>query len=166
MLISLGLAAILGVMAQAYANSTIYTDELGRLHFLGKDPGAKTQKKIEDYDNPAQQDLTNVMYKDNQKNKSDKATSEYGDNISQPAEETLPQAGNEKPVVNSDSVSGETPVSDKKGHTNKSKGSFTFNKGSMDASDPYTFGNTNLDYQKKDENQLDDLSKKRFWQIW
>ena len=62
MLISLGLVAVIGMMTQAYANSTIYTDDLGRLHFLGKDPGAKTLQKIEDYDNPKQQDLTNVMF--------------------------------------------------------------------------------------------------------
>ncbi len=162
MLISLGLIAVMGLAAQVYANSTIYTDELGRLHFLGKDPGAKTLQKIEDYNNPQQQDLTNVMFKDGQK------TDEVqGDNISQPADETLPAETNEAPAVNAAPAAGETPVSDTtKGHTNKTKGSFTFNKGSMDASDPYTFGNTNLDYQKKDANQLEDLSKKRFWQIW
>ncbi len=158
MLISLGLVAVIGMMTQAYANSTIYTDDLGRLHFLGKDPGAKTLQKIEDYDNPKQQDLTNVMFKDEKKE---------AENISQPADETLPAETNETPAVNAEPASGETPVADTtKGHTNKSKGSFTFNKGAMDASDPYTFGNTNVDYQKKDENQLEDLSKKRFWQIW
>lgn len=141
-LISFGILALIGIMGQAYANSTIYTDELGRLHFLGKDPGAKTLQKIEDYDNPKQQDLTNVMYK------------------------------NEQPVSNglneTTTVEGqETPVSDKtKVHTNKSKGSYTFNKGAMDASDPYTFGNTNVDTPKKDGTELEDLSKKRFWQIW
>lgn len=153
MLISLGLVAIVGIIGQAYANSTIYTDELGRLHFLGKDPGAKTLQKIEDYDNPKQQDLTNVMFKDGQKTEEVKS-----DEISQPT--------NEAPAVNSTPAAAETPVSNTNGHTNKSKGSYTFNKGTMDASDPYTFGNTNLDAQKKETNQLEDLSKKRFWQIW
>lgn len=141
-LISLGLIAVVGVMSQVWANSTIYTDELGRLHFLGKDPGAKTLQKIEDYDNPKQQDLTNVMYKNEQ---------------------------SEAPELNETTAveSQETPVSDKtKVHTNKSKGSYTFNKGAMDASDPYTFGNTNVDTPKKDGTELEDLSKKRFWQIW
>ena len=161
-LISLGLTAIIGLMAHAFANSTIYTDDLGRLHFLGKDPGAKTLQKIEDYDNPKQQDLTNVMFKEEQQPEEVPA-----DNISQPANETLPAETNETPAVNAAPVSAETPVSDTtKGKENKSKGSFTFNKGAMDASDPYTFGNTNVDFQKKDENQLEDLSKKRFWQIW
>ena len=166
MLISLGLIALMGFVAQVQANSTIYTDELGRLHFLGKDPGAKTLQKIEDYDNPAQKDLTNVMFKEGQKTDPNEPTAKYGNNISQPSEEALPIEGNESPAVNAEPANGETPEADKKGHTNKSKGSFTFNKGAMDASDPYTFGNTNLDYQKKDENQLEDLSKKRFWQIW
>ena len=88
------------------------------------------------------------------------------DLIEDAGDEALP--AEEAPAINAEPASGETPVSDvtKKEHTNKSKGSFTFNKGAMDASDPYTFGNTNVDYQKKDENQLEDLSKKRFWQIW
>lgn len=60
-LISLGLMAVVGLTAQVFAHSTIYTDELGRMHFLGKDPGAKTLQKIEDYDNPAQKDVTNVV---------------------------------------------------------------------------------------------------------
>lgn len=60
-LISLGLMAVVGLTAQAFAHSTIYTDDLGRMHFLGKDPGAKTLQKIEDYDNPAQKDITNVV---------------------------------------------------------------------------------------------------------
>ena len=152
MLMSLGLVAMVGIIGQAYANSTIYTDDLGRLHFLGKDPGAKTLQKIEDYNNPKQQDLTNVMFKDEQN-----ADEVKTDNISQPV--------NEAPAVNSTSISEETPVSNTGGHTNKSKSSYTFNKGSMDATDPYTFGNTNLDSQKRDTNQLEDLSKKRFWQI-
>lgn len=68
MLISLGIMAIVGLMAQAFAHSTIYTDDLGRMHFLGKDPGAKTLQKVEDYDNPLQKDVTNVV------NSADQAT--------------------------------------------------------------------------------------------
>ena len=60
-LISFGFMALVGFGAQAFAHSTIYTDDLGRLHFLGKDPGAKTLQKIEDYDNPAQKDVTNIV---------------------------------------------------------------------------------------------------------
>lgn len=46
-LISLGLIAMIGLTTvQAMANSTIYTDELGRMHFLGKDPEAKTLQKL------------------------------------------------------------------------------------------------------------------------
>ncbi len=146
-LISLGLIAVVGIMSQVWANSTIYTDDLGRLHFLGKDPGAKTLQKIEDYDNPKQQDLTNVMYKNEQ-----------------PAGSVENAA---EPKTDVSAQSSETPVSDKtKVHTNKSKGSYTFNKGAMDASDPYTFGNTNLDTQKKESTDLENLNKKRFWQIW
>ncbi len=155
-LLSLSMAVLLGVGTQVYANSTIYTDDLGRLHFLGKDPGAKTLQKIENYDNPAQKDLTNVMYKDSKKT-----------DVSEMEVEEEGSLSNETPAVNAAPAESETPVADTtKGQTNKSKGTFTYSKGAMDASDPYTYGNTNLDYPKKDETQLEDLSKKRFWQIW
>ena len=88
-LISLGFMAVVGFSAQAFAHSTIYTDDLGRLHFLGKDPGAKTLQKIEDYDNPAQKDVTNVVNKSEQPSekqetkvnvkKSDKVRKMYSD---------------------------------------------------------------------------------------
>ena len=62
-LISLGLIAMIGLTTvQAMANSTIYTDELGRMHFLGKDPEAKTLQKVEDYSNPEEKDVTNASY--------------------------------------------------------------------------------------------------------
>ena len=46
---------------QAMANTTIYTDEIGRLHFLGKDPGGRTMQEIQNFDNPEQKDLTNIV---------------------------------------------------------------------------------------------------------
>ena len=134
----ISLCLVIASASVAFANSTIYTDDIGRMHFLGKDPGGPTVQQVQNFSNPAQKDLTDIIYKN-------------ADSEVQP-EETK--------------VNSLEPLQETKEHTNKSKGSFTFNKGAMDASDPYTFGNTNLDYQKKDENQLEDLSKKRFWQIW
>ena len=62
-LISLGLIAVMSCGLQAYANTTIYTDDLGRMHFLGKDNGTKTLQKLDDYDNPKQVDiLPNTTY--------------------------------------------------------------------------------------------------------
>ena len=62
-LISLGLITLLGLtIAQASAKSTIYTDELGRMHFLGKDPETKTLQRLDDYGNPDTKEITNTTY--------------------------------------------------------------------------------------------------------
>ncbi len=118
---------------QAMANTTIYTDEIGRLHFLGKDPGSRTMQEIQNFNNPEQKDLTNIIYKNEQENPETKV------NTTTPAEnaEVAPAVDNASVKENP-----EQPV--KKGKENKTKGSFTFNKGAMDASDPYSFGETNL----------------------
>lgn len=116
---------------QAMANTTIYTDEIGRLHFLGKDPGSRTMQEIQNFNNPEQKDLTNIIYKNEQENPETKV------NTTTPAENS-----EVAPAVDNTSENQEQPA--KKGKENKSKGSFTFNKGAMDASDPYTFGETNL----------------------
>lgn len=111
-------------MVAVMAHSTIYTDELGRMHFLGKDPGGKMLQQVEEYNNPAQKDLTNIIYK------------------------------------NDEIKSEETKVNSVE-HTNKSKGSFTFDKGAMDASNPYKYGNTNIQTELKEKTE-----KKHFWDNW
>ncbi len=61
LLLSLSLIMTLSISTiSAMAETTIYTDEIGRMHFLGKDPGtANTQYN---YANPEQQDLTRRLY--------------------------------------------------------------------------------------------------------
>ena len=58
LIISLSVAVIMS-FAAAYAdvNTTIYTDGLGRIHFLGRDGGNGNK-----YTNPAEQDLTRSLY--------------------------------------------------------------------------------------------------------
>ena len=125
LLILLGLiVAANASLTAVMAHSTIYTDELGRMHFLGKDPGGKTLQQVENYNNPAQKDLTNIIYK------------------------------------NEEVKTEETKVNSVE-HTNKSKGSFTFDKGAMDASNPYTYGNTNIKTEPKTKTE-----KKHFWDNW
>ena len=136
----LGLSLILlGITStQVFANSTIYTDDLGRMHFLGKDPGAKTLQKIEDYSNPKQKEFTNTTY-----------TNITGD-------------GSE---IKETKVS-ETKVNEEQNaQQKKMRGSFTSQKGAMDASNPYNYGGTNV--KPKDPLDINDggLGKK-FWQIW
>lgn len=121
---------------QAMANTTIYTDEIGRLHFLGKDPGGRTMQEIQNFDNPEQKDLTNIIYKNEQENAETKV------NTTAPGSES-----DAVPAVENTQTEQTEPVQKK--HENKSKGSFTFNKGSMDASNPYTFGETNITPSEK-----------------
>lgn len=142
-LISLGLIAMIGfTTVQAMANSTIYTDELGRMHFLGKDPEAKTLQKVEDYSNPEEKDVTNASYGLRNIDRYD-AERYYN--------------------VNETKVKSSTP--DAEGKSNKSKATYTSTKGAMDASNPYEYGGTNV--KPKDPLDLNDGNTgKRFWQIW
>ena len=69
MLVSFGLVAALSAFTSvAMAHSTIYVDEIGRLHFLGKDPGSAAARatQLENFNNPEQKDLTNIILKDGQ----------------------------------------------------------------------------------------------------
>lgn len=146
--ISLGfLAAFCASTICAMAHSTIYVDEIGRLHFLGKDPGSKANytQQLENFNNPQQKDLTNIIYKNQQtQEKSVK-------NI----ENTVGETGRKIEETKVNSVE----------HTNKSKGSFTYNKGSMDASNPYSFGNTNIERGVNSSKTIytDDLGRKHFF---
>ena len=70
LIISLSVAVIMS-FASAYAaeNPTIYTDGIGRIHFLGRDDG-----NVNKYTNPAEQDLTRKLY---EKTKSNFTTENY-----------------------------------------------------------------------------------------
>ena len=59
----LALSILLITNTITYANSTIYTDDIGRMHFLGKDPGGKNLQQVQNYNNPQQKEITNTTYK-------------------------------------------------------------------------------------------------------
>jgi len=62
LVITLGLIATLSVATMsAYAESTIYTDGIGRMHFLGKDAAHNTNSGY-NYSNSVEQDLTRKLY--------------------------------------------------------------------------------------------------------
>lgn len=139
-------------MAQAMAEPTIYTDGIGRLHFLGKDPGSAKRldaAEANKFANPAQMEFTNTIYKGTQTAESETVTTQTVSNDSDAADKA------------------ETKVSTKR--ENKSKGAFTFNKGAMDASDPYTYGNTNIStpaVENKTNNKkiyTDELGREHFF---
>ena len=62
LIISLGLvAAISASTVAAMAETTIYTDAIGRMHFLGRDAANNTNTR-NNYTNSAEQDLTRKLY--------------------------------------------------------------------------------------------------------
>ena len=62
LIISLGLVvAITASTVAAMAESTIYTDGIGRLHFLGRD-AANNKTTGSNYSNSSEQDLTRKLY--------------------------------------------------------------------------------------------------------
>lgn len=62
MLISLGMIlAMSAAIVPAFADTTIYTDNIGRLHFLGRDASTNAGAK-HNYTNPAEQELTRKLY--------------------------------------------------------------------------------------------------------
>ena len=148
-LVSLSLIAALGAsISVASAVSAIYTDDLGRMHFLGKDPSIYLHdSKFENIETPEKKEFNDIIYK----NETPATEGETKVNTTEPAAE-----GAIAPVNQT-----------KTEHTNKSKGSFTFNKGAMDASDPYTFGETNIPAKAKEEKtQTQKTEKKHFWDNW
>ena len=146
-LISLSLVMALGAfVSSANANSTIYTDDLGRMHFLGKDPSIYLHDtKFENLETPEKKEFNDIIYK----NETPASEGETKVNTTAPAAENAVSPVNET----------------KTDHTNKSKGSFTFNKGAMDASDPYTFGETNIQPKAKNDS-TPKTEKKHFWDNW
>lgn len=81
LLISLGLVmAVSAAVVPAFADTTIYTDGIGRLHFLGRDASTNVSNK-NNYTNPAEQELTRKLY-------------------SEPREATYDDSFNQHPVKN------------------------------------------------------------------
>lgn len=69
-LVSMGLVfAISTALLPAFAaddNKIIYTDNLGRMHFLGRDASSNSGTKY-NYTNPAEQELTRKLYSEDRK---------------------------------------------------------------------------------------------------
>ncbi len=145
-LISLSLI-VSAMFCAVHATSAIYTDDLGRMHFLGKDPSIYLRDtRYENIDTEEKKDFNDIIYK----------------NATEPVEgETKVNTTTESTVEKEVTPVNETKTNDN--HTNKSKGSFTFNKGAMDASDPYTFGETNIPAKTKEDINKAKPEKKHFW---
>ena len=57
----ISLCAAIVMTTMAYAETTIYTDSIGRIHFLGRD-AANNKANGGNYSNSAEQDLTRRLY--------------------------------------------------------------------------------------------------------
>ena len=140
LLISFGLVALLSNVAMAH--STIYVDEIGRLHFLGKDPGSAAARatQLENFNNPMQKDLTDVQYK----------------NIDADVREVRGSVNTYEKTLDEKKLNAKQEL-------NKSRSSYEYTKGAMDASNPYTYGETNISNKKETNNKTTKETKKKKW---
>ena len=160
LIISLGLmtAFVMGT-ASAMAESTIYTDGIGRMHFLGKDPGSNTARQ--NYANSEQQDLTRRLYENStgEMNNVDYKFKDYDNTFGFGKMDTQTLWKNK--FANDVNGTGETSEEVK-----KMRGSMTYEKGAADASRANAFGATNIYDTKGEVTVIQDetkATKKKHW---
>ena len=108
----IALALLICTASVANAHSTIYTDDLGRLHFLGKDPGSKAAQQSQNfanYNDSMQKDLdgNTIIYENG------KTTTEEEDNNRKVIRTNCPQPKPVKKMFSSfrrESEMTETPL--------------------------------------------------------
>ena len=100
-IISLGiLSAIIISTTAAMAYSTVYTDEIGRHHFLGKDPGSKAaQSQYADLNNSKTKEFNSVNFKDQELNKEYTPSDKFKKSLFNKNEETNANTDNTKPIA-------------------------------------------------------------------
>jgi hypothetical protein len=158
LLISLGLAFVLsGVTSAVFADTTIYTDDLGRMHFLGRDAASNTGAK-QNFSNSAEQDLTRKLYEQAESGVVNDTT--YQQHPLKNYENTFP-----------DSRFGTSNVWRTKYSNNENygpenirhsgKATVTATKGATDPSNPYIYGTTILN--DADNNVKKTSTKKHWW---
>ena len=157
LIISLGLVVALSTATiSAIADTTIYTDGIGRLHFLGKDKSsAGTQY---DYTNSAQQDLTRKLY-ENAETRDVEYDTTYDQHPLKNYENTFPDSRftsskywRTKFANDKDENVIET--------SDKVKTTVTATKGQTDYSGQYAYGSTFIDNAN---NEVKATEKKKHW---
>ena len=153
------MTAFIASTAISLAETTIYTDGIGRMHFLGKDPASNTVRQ--NYANPEQQDLTRKLYENStgEVNNVDYKFKDYDNTFGFGRMDTQTMWKN-KFSNNVDATAEEATMETAK----TVKGSMTYKKGAADASRANAFGATNF-YDVKDEvNVIQDTAvKKTHW---
>ncbi|MBE7703001.1 MAG: hypothetical protein E7Z89_03000 [Cyanobacteria bacterium SIG28] len=123
------------------ANSTIYTDDIGRMHFMGKMGGY----------NEIKQTKNNILY--------DKTVNEAVDKYSQKENIVKDSVKNTEQDITS-VIKERTDVP-----TSNYKSSFSFEKGKMDASNHYGIGGTNIQSGVNDSKTIykDEIGRLHFF---
>ena len=149
LIISLGLLVAVSTTAVYAENTTIYTDGLGRMHFLGRDGGNGAK-----YTNPAEQDLTRRLY---EKSAGDLTTDDsYNQHPLKNYENTFPDSRfttNRK----------WKPKTEEEAAANSAKTVVTTTKGETDYTGQYQYGSTFLQNNTQEENVVKTSTKKHSW---
>ena len=185
--ITLGLLTLMSCsVSSVFADDVIYTDDLGRMHFLGRG-GYSSVRKIQmdeaqagvvnDAVNKYSAPEENVFRPLDAESSNEVPASVQKESIppadldTQPAEviqkEALPPAGAQVQPPAEDAAPALRDVIKEKPTVNnaKHKSSFTFKKGTMDASNPYSYGSTNIPDKTRYEKDKEDFEaqKARFF---
>lgn len=154
LIISLSVAVLFSVVTAAYAETTIYRDGIGRMHFLGRDAANNTSTTK--YSNSAEQDLTRKLYEQSESAVINDTS--YDQHPLKNYENTFPDSrfGTAKYWK----TKGEEGVFDHVNATNKSV--VTATKGATDYSGQYQYGSTILN-NTPEENVVKTKTKKHWW---
>lgn len=156
LIISLGLVVALSTATiSAIADTTIYTDGIGRLHFLGKDKSnAGTQY---DYTNSAQQDLTRKLY-ENAETRDVEYDTTYDQHPLKNYENTFPDSRFSSQKIWKTKYSKEALDDNYEAPSNKT--TVTATKGQTDYTGQYAYGSTFIDNKN---NEVKTSTKKHWW---
>ena len=148
LIISLSVAVIMS-FASAYAaeNTTIYTDGIGRIHFLGRDGGNGNK-----YTNPAEQDLTRRLYEKTAGDITEDST--YDQHPLKNYENTFP--GSRFTTKKRYETKEDASRQDVKATVNTTKGV-------TDYSGQYQYGTTILNNTNNQANEVKTSAKKHWW---
>ena len=164
--IALGLViAAVYSMSAAFAEDVIYTDDLGRMHFLGRGGYSSVRKiQMDEVQSNVVNDAVNKY--SNEEDSVFKPLNPESGEVPASVQETAPAsdvqpAADEKQIPELKDVIKEKPTV----NSSKHKSSFTFKKGTMDASNPYSYGSTNIPDKTRYEKDKEDFEaqKARFF---
>ena len=155
LIISLGLVAAISVTTiSAFADTTIYTDGIGRMHFLGRD-AANNKNSGYNYSNSAEQDLTRRLYEQSANGVVEDTT--YDQHPLKNYENTFPDSRFKTSKYWNTKYANESE--DAVVETKSYKATSTAVKGATDPSNPYVYGTTVLG----DEREIMKTSTKKHW---